>query len=204
VEHPRTKAQSGFSLIEVLVTLAILAIVTKLSMPTYGVWIGNQQIRAGAESIINAVNIARFEAMKRNSRVLFQLTDTVDSSSAWRVCAVARGTNICDPAQPDIQIRDGGEESPSAKVGVATDANTILPAAFGAALPIGGLPGGVLFDGLGRPISAGGFLSLVRIDVRNTNLPAPDERRLVVVVSGGGGARACDPALLAPNARACQ
>lgn len=203
MEYFREKGQSGFSLIEICITLAVVAVMLRLAMPNYGVWIGNQQIRAAAESIIGAVNLARMEAMKRNGRVLFQLTDAGNNSSAWTVCPVARGAVVCDPLQPVIQIRDGGEESGSVQVGVSPNAASIAVGAFAAPLAMGGLPAGILFDGLGRPSTAAGVVNIMRVDVRNQNIPAAEERRLVIAIMAGGGARACDPLLPVGNPRAC-
>jgi type IV fimbrial biogenesis protein FimT len=203
VEQIRRRVQSGFTLIELLITVAVMAILMKLSSPMYTSWVGNQEIRAGAESIIGAINIARHEAMKRNGRVLFQLTDSVGFSTSWRVCPVARGTTVCDANFPDIQIRDGDDESRRATVGASTNVATTNPGAFTTSVPVGGIPSGVLFDGLGRPVAASTFVSLARVDVRNTNLDPADERRLVVVISSAGGARACDPNPATPISRRC-
>jgi type IV fimbrial biogenesis protein FimT len=203
VEYQKTKVQSGFSLVELMIALAIMAILLKMASPSYGAWISNQEIRAGAESIINAVNLAKLEAMKRNGRVMFELRDSANNTSSWRICPVLQGTIVCDPAQPTIQERDAGDDSPRAKVGVSTASAMIAPSAIATPLAVGGLPAGIIFDGLGRPSTIGGFQNIARVDVRNTNMTTTDERRLVIAITGGGSARACDPQVLAPNARAC-
>ncbi len=203
MEPSREKGQSGISLIEVIIVMAVIAVMVRMGMPSYGAWIGNQQIRAAAESITGAVNKARLEALKRNGRVMFQLTDAAAMGSAWRICPVAQGAIVCDPAQAVIEARDGGEESGAVTVGVSADLGTVAAGAMAAPLAAGGIPGGVIFEGRGRPVIAAGFNNAVRIDVRNTRLPAADERRLVIVIGAGGGVRSCDPRAVAPDPRTC-
>jgi type IV fimbrial biogenesis protein FimT len=208
MEHRKRKVQLGFSLVELVITLAIMAILLRIASPSYATWIMNQEIRAGAESIINAANLAKLEAMKRNGRVMFQLSDDVGQSTSWRICPVARGTIVCDATLPVIQERDSADESSHAQVGVSTNTATIIPGAMAVALAVGGVtspsvtPTGIIFDGLGRPSTVGGFANMVRVDVRNLGTNAADERRLVIVFSGTGSARACDPRAVG-NARAC-
>ena len=41
----------GFSLIELVVTIAVLGILTMLALPSFSRWIANTQLRSMAESI---------------------------------------------------------------------------------------------------------------------------------------------------------
>jgi type IV fimbrial biogenesis protein FimT len=203
VEHNIRKVQSGFSLIELMIVLTIMAVLLKVAAPGYGAWIANQEIRAGAESIIGGANQARLEAMKRNGRVMFELRDPAGNSTSWRICPVLPATTVCDVNQPTIQERDGGDDSPRAKVGVSTNSASIVPSAMATALALGGVPAGIIFDGLGRPSPVGGYQNIARVDVRNPAMASTEERRLVIAFTSGGSARACDPLAPAGNARAC-
>jgi type IV fimbrial biogenesis protein FimT len=203
VEQKREKGQTGFSLIELVITIAILAILMKLSMPSYGAWIANQQIRAGADSIIGAIQMARMEAMKRNARVMFQLTDAANNTSDWRICPVALGGTTCDASQEVIQTRDSGDDSVNARVGVSTLQSSTASGSFATPLAIGGVPAGIIFDGRGRPLVAG-FNNIARIDVLHSTLAATQQRRLAVTIGAAGSARMCDPQVPGPaNPRAC-
>lgn len=193
----------GFTLVEMAIVMLVLAVLLRLAMPSFGTWIANQRLRTSAESILHGLNTARGEAMRRNARVLFQMSDATGLSS-WRVCAVDPDTLDCDALADPIMVRDGGEESVNARIGASTDAATLEPAAFATALaPGAGMPGMVMFDGLGRTVLQAGWLNTLRFDARDTTIPADDERRLVVTVSANGAARMCDPRLQAGNPRAC-
>ncbi len=180
--------------------ILIFAGLLRLSMPSAAAWLGNIRLRTAAEAVIDGVNLARAEALRRNSRVMFTLTD-VSGSSAWRVCAVDPAGADCDPAMPLIMVRDGGEESGATQVGASNDAASTLASALGTGLaPASGLPASVTFDGLGRP--AQGLANLVRVDMRSLTM-GTHERRLVVVLGAAGSARLCDPAATAGNPQAC-
>ncbi len=197
------RVQRGFSVVELAITMLVLAILMRLGAPSFAAWIANQRIRTSAEAVLHGLNLARAEAMRRNARVLFAMNDATGQSS-WTVCPVAPATLVCDNGQPVVQTRDGGEESGNARVGASTDPATTAPGAFGAALgPGSGMPAAAMFDGTGRLVGQPGWVNSIRYDVRDTSLSSADERRIVVTLSPTGGARMCDPLAGAGNPRAC-
>lgn len=73
---------SGFSLIELMVVISILAILLALALPNFAEWIRNNQVRSAAESLRDGLQLARSEAVKRNTRVRMQLVSTLDNGCA--------------------------------------------------------------------------------------------------------------------------
>ena len=61
--------QRGFTLVEVLVTLAVLGVLLSLGAPSLAEWLQAQQIRAATEAIVNGMQVARAEAIRRNLTV---------------------------------------------------------------------------------------------------------------------------------------
>ena len=59
----RTAFQSGVTLIEVMVVLAIAAIMISLAIPGYTAWIADAQIRNGAESLGSGLRYAKAQAI---------------------------------------------------------------------------------------------------------------------------------------------
>lgn len=74
--------RSGFSLIEILVVLTIVAILAALGLPAMQDQIRNAQLRSQIESFQFAVKRARIEAINRNSYVELVLTADADTSPA--------------------------------------------------------------------------------------------------------------------------
>src|SRR3954454_16375216 len=74
----------GFTLVEVLTAITILALLAMLSVPMLGTFNKNTQIRNAGESMLNGVRLAQVEAVKRNTRVEWTLTST-----GWTVSEIA-------------------------------------------------------------------------------------------------------------------
>ena len=99
------KDEFGFTLVELLVGITIFGLTMSLSMSSYREWIQNSRIRNVAESIQSGLQLARAEAVKRNTPVQFAL----GSGSEWAVGCVT-ATAEC-PAI--IQSRSANEGSSS-------------------------------------------------------------------------------------------
>lgn len=190
----------GFTLIEAMVTLALLGLLLMLGLPDMMLWLQNSQVRTAADSILNGLQLARTEAVRRNTKVRFQLTSTAAAGlSDWSVNASSDGGTTYTVA---IQNRSSAEGSTSARVGVGT---VVQPPAYTVALGTGaGLPASVIFNSVGRAETEPGVTRIIRVDVNNPTLATADARRLVLVISPGGQIRMCDPRLaLADNPQGC-
>ncbi len=174
---PANQTNKGFSLVELIVVIAIITILAEIAAPSYLAWIQNTKIRTAAESIQNGLQKARSEALLRNTRVQFMLDDT---QSSWHVECV--DSTKC----PDLP---GGQvEARSSKDGSAND---ISIAAGGATT--------VIFNNFG--VKSGG--DLVQVVVDSTVLNANDSRDLRIDIGGNGVVRMCDPNTGASDPRKC-
>lgn len=190
--QPRNR---GFSLVELLIVVAVLGLVLMLGLPNVSAWLQNTQIRNGAEAMISGLQLARTEALRRNRLVRFNLVDNLTAGCNlgtggpdW-IVSMADPSGNCgadpsDAVDPFIlQKRSNQEGSPNAVL-AASDT-------------------GVTFNGLG---AASGTL---QIDFSNPGggacqTAAGPMRCLRVVVSSSGSVRMCDPAVTdATDPRAC-
>ncbi|MCW5593950.1 MAG: GspH/FimT family pseudopilin [Burkholderiales bacterium] len=173
-------AQSGITLIEVLVAVAIIGIVMALGMPAYSTWIQNTQIRTASETIMSGLQTARNEAIRRNVSVQFMLP--VAGSTEWRVNFKS------DPDTNPLQVRNATEGSPNATI-------TTQPAGANA----------VTFSALGRVVdNADASPPLTQIDIDNPKIAVvADRRNLRIIIPTGGAIRLCDPKVAAGDPRAC-
>ena len=194
------RRQQGVTLIELMVGIAILATLLAMGIPAFTGWIQDTQVRTAAESILNGLQTARAEAVRRNTVVRFTLTNA-EGQVSWTVgCPTVTAT--C-PAT--IQTRSAGEGGTLAKVAVSADPIPVpAPAGFFSTQLSGAgeLPAEVNFDGLGRVFTPAAGALFNRADVTST--ASASARRYVVVVSSGGQVRMCDPKMsFATDPRGC-
>lgn len=83
-------AQHGFTLIEMLIGIAILALLIMLGLPSYTAWIQNTQIRNATESVLNGMQLARNEAVHRNASVQLVL----GTQSSWTINVPGTGEQV--------------------------------------------------------------------------------------------------------------
>jgi len=168
--------QQGFSLIELVVTMAVLVAVSSIAIPAFQSSIGNAQIRTVAESIHSGLQQARMEAIKRNARVKF----TLQTNSAWQIGCVTQ-TTTC----PSTITQKSATEGSSSNTTVSADSYTAVFSGFGTrdpATPVG--------------------LSVVNIT--NAQVRNEERRALRVLLAAGGNVKVCDPTVTAVgDTRAC-
>ena len=80
----------GFTLVELMVTLVVLAVLVGVAQPAFVSLLRNIQVRNAAESVLSGVHRARAEAVGRNASVAFVLS----ADSSWSINLVATATTI--------------------------------------------------------------------------------------------------------------
>lgn len=167
---------SGFTLIELLMVIAIIVVLAALAIPGFTQMIQNSRIRAASDSILSGIQVARAEAVKRNTPVQFDLR----TNSAWSVCTVPVVPGACPVPDNTTTIQSRGvNDGSSADVSVAASNG-----------------GPYVFNGLGAltspsPTAANGLVSLNLNSVASPTY----SRNLRVVIGAGGTVKLCDPTL---------
>lgn len=169
--------QRGFTMIEMMVAVAILAVTVSAAVPGFTQFVANTQIRSATESVRNGIQLARAEAVKRNAQVRF----TLQTDTSWVIGCTTPVVDVC-PAV--IQSKTANES-----------------AAKSIALTMVGSKE-ITFTNLGTVTPAAGQLSVINVD--HKTLSAADTRDLRVMVGAGGSVRMCDPNIsVATDARKC-
>ncbi len=83
------KAVKGFTIIELVVTMAVVAILAALAMPSFTSTFNNNRLTSNANELLSTLQSARMEAVRRNSRVIFCRNDDPDAGNACNTGAGA-------------------------------------------------------------------------------------------------------------------
>ena len=92
---------SGFTLIEMSVAIAIVAILSGLGAVSFGGVAAKSRVTGEANDLLIAVEVARAEATKRGRRVTV-LPAGGDWTAGWTVFADLNGNRQVDPGEPVI------------------------------------------------------------------------------------------------------
>jgi type IV fimbrial biogenesis protein FimT len=173
---------AGFTLIELMVTIVLLAILLALGFPSMATWIRNSKIRTVSDSLQNGLRLAQAEALRRSRQTVFSLTNS--TTPATTLTAVANGRNW---SINTVQLLTD-ETAQFVEAGVLSS--------VGADVRITG-PASICFNSLGRLVLNGspgtGAACAAAAATYDVTLTGAD-RPLRVSVSLGGQVRMCDPA----------
>ncbi len=120
------KLVAGFTLIELMVTIAIASVLMTLAVPSFSLMINNSKVTSGTNEFVASLNLARSEALKRSSNVSVcksnvalsacDTTAATFTTNGWLVFSDTCGvTGVIDsdaatattPACNDVRIKAG-------------------------------------------------------------------------------------------------
>jgi type IV fimbrial biogenesis protein FimT len=165
----------GFSLVELLIVLAIASILLTMAVPSFRTLIQNLQVTTAVNDLFAAINLARSEAIKRGTRV--NLT-TVDPEGNWEngwVVFIDNNENLKPDAGDEIIFEHG-----PARGGI-----TIKPNLNGSALKY------LSYNGTGRTRTDASSQTPL---VGNFSFIVDGDPKRKIIINFLGRPRACNPA----------
>lgn len=207
---PRLRARPnprGYTLIEVMVGVAILGLLLAVGVPNMTDWIVANKARAAAEFYLEGLSMARRQAVTHNARSRYVLTPGANGQFDWQVdlCFPAAGTPCTDDEGNWSSVAAAAAGDPEGVAGFRSvfraaaalpPSNVLTPAVAPAQA------NAVYFTELGWvDTTIRDRLALLRLDP--SAALAGDVRASAVAVTLAGMASKCDPAAIAPDSRAC-
>nr|WP_227670716.1 prepilin-type N-terminal cleavage/methylation domain-containing protein [Psychrobacter proteolyticus] len=104
-------AGSGFTLIELMVTIAVLAIIVSIAAPNISTQLANQRVKATAATLTNALKEAKVESVIRRQSIEFSIDDSnhtlvVESGNSGEIASYSYSTkNIITTDKATVVFR---------------------------------------------------------------------------------------------------
>jgi type IV fimbrial biogenesis protein FimT len=165
--------QPGFTLIELMITIALAAILMMVAVPSFVAFQKNAQLSDSVSNFISAANTARANAMKQGLNTYLVPNNTGTGwSSGWFVYADSNWNQAYDAGTDEVVLR---HEALSADVTINTPGSSILS----------GTDKYLLFNGSGYPRAKTGGFGAATIVMSNTS------RSSSIIIDPAGRVRSC-------------
>ena len=98
---PRRSPRNGFSVVELVLSLAVLLVITTMAVPVVVRSLQAYQLNSSASQLAGMLKFAKFDAIRQNTTVSCLITH---SGANWLIWVDSNGNGIPDGAEPQMII----------------------------------------------------------------------------------------------------
>jgi prepilin-type N-terminal cleavage/methylation domain-containing protein len=183
---PRRNSRNGFSLVELVLSLAVLLVITTMAIPVVVRSLQTYQLNSTASQLAGMLKFAKFDAIRQNTPVNVQVAQ---ASGNWLVWVDSNGDGIPNGAEPQMVISGNNTLLPSAAVPSPAPILATLGAGSAAYtwVVLSGSTGSIMYDQRGVIITGPGGLVVTTITalyLGNPNDPNSGYRAVITLPSG--------------------
>jgi prepilin-type N-terminal cleavage/methylation domain-containing protein len=179
---PRRIPRNGFSLVELVLSLAVLLVITTLAIPVVVRSLQTYQLNSTASQLAGMLKFAKFDAIRQNTKVSCQIQF---NSGVWAVWVDSNGNGIRDGAEPamaisgtDTLLSAGPVPSPNPIIATLGPGSSGVPWTV-----VSGSNGSITFDQRGV-VSYPGATTIYALYIGNPNDPNSGYRAIITLPSG--------------------
>lgn len=177
--RPDGASSNGFTLIELMVTIALMAIMLSIAAPSFTSFRRNSELASIANNFLAALNAARTEAMKRN---MFALVVPVNNDNDWSkgwVVFIDANDNGAYDSSSDILVMQ--QEAPPPYITLTGNNSTAASASY------------VRYDGSGFSRPKGSDLANTTLTISRSDAGSDFRQIRRVKIAVTGRPRVCTP-----------
>ena len=169
--RPSTPRQvRGFTLVELMVTIAVATILMMVAVPNYVTFQRNAQLSEAVSNFMSAVNAARGNAIKQGRNTYMIPLVGTDWASGWRVYTDVNWDKAYTAGTDELILESS---APSSALTITTPTDNSLASGY------------FLFNGSGYPKLKDGGLATGKIVMANAY------RASIIFIDGTGRVRSC-------------
>jgi len=167
----------GFTLVELMVTVAVMAILASVSTPALQALVNSNRLRAGANETIAVFQSARFEAIRANRQIVACMS--ANPNAATPSCGTAGATGWIVFQDADRNGQYGATERLIRRATVTGNVQLLGSAAFGSGITFNA-------DGMARDVGGNLLNAVVGVCLPTTQ---PQDNESDVSISSGSRIR---------------
>ena len=171
--YKKTWHVRGFTIIELMVTVAIAAILLTVAAPSYTTFIRNSQLSDAVGEFMAAANAARGNAIKQGIKTYLVPTTGTDWSTGWYVFSDGNWDGVYTASDPkDVLVMQS--PPPNTILTVTTPTASTLASGY------------LIFNGSGYPKTTSGGFGAGRLKIANGTT-----RAIIISINATGRVRSC-------------
>lgn len=111
------RQSSGFTLVELIITIVVMAILAGIAAPSFLSSIDNRRLSGSAEAVKNAMHVARSQAFQRSVEICLGINEEADSQWVVVEACDSNGSNACAQGTDNCLMQIRSSEFPGVTTG---------------------------------------------------------------------------------------